>query len=102
VLQALHPTFDSSDSGPITLNPTTAPTFVDGSGNVSAFAVHSFAVPSGVDRLDGTLAWSGQAQPNSLVHLTVFDPSGRMAAYSNPQGGSGFARVDVHDPASGT
>jgi hypothetical protein len=102
VLQALHPTFDSSDSGTITLNPATAPTFIDGNGIPTAFATHQFAVPSGVDRLDGTLAWSGQAQPNSLVHLTLFDPSGRMAAYSNPQGERGFAHVDVHDPASGT
>ena len=102
VLQALHSTFDSNDSGTITLNPATAPTFIDGTGIASAFAIHQFTVPSGVDRLDGTLAWSGQTQPNSRVHLTVFDPSGRMAAYSNPQGGSGFAHVDVHDPVSGT
>jgi hypothetical protein len=102
VLQALHPTFDSSDSGTININPASAPAFIDGRGIGSAFAIHQFTVPSGVDHLDGTLAWNGQAQPNSLVHLTLFDPSGRMAAYSNPQGGSGFAHVDVHDPASGT
>src|SRR5262245_14487168 len=98
VLQALNPTLDSSDRGTITLSST--PTFIDGHGISSAFATHTFAVPSGVDRLEGTLAWNGQAQPGKLVHLTLFDPSRRIAAYSNPQGGS-FAHVDVHDPAPG-
>ena len=102
VLEALHPAFDSSDGGTITLNPASGSTFIDGEGITSAFARHTFAVPSGVDRLDGTLAWNGQARPSSLVHLTLIDPSGRIAAYSNPQGGSGFAHVDVHDPAAGS
>jgi hypothetical protein len=101
VLQALHASFDSSDTGTITINPA-SPTFIDGKGITSAYAIHAFAVPSGADRLDGTLAWNGQAQPSSLVHLTLLDPSGRIAAYSIPRGGGGFAHVDVHDPAAGT
>src|SRR5262249_7989570 len=101
-LQALHPTFDTSDGGTVTLNPANGPTFLGGDGVVAVFASHTIVVPSGVDRLDGTLAWNAQAQPNGVVHLTLLDPSGQIAAYSNPRSASGFAHVDVHDPAAGT
>ncbi|HXM54483.1 MAG TPA: S8 family serine peptidase [Candidatus Dormibacteraeota bacterium] len=99
---ALDPTLDSNDTGTLNLNPATAPTFIDGSGISSGYVLHSFTVPAGVDRLDASVTWNGAAQPNSRVRETLFDPFGRLAAYTLPQGPGGFNHVDVHDPAAGT
>jgi len=101
-LRHLAPDLVSSDAGSVTLNPATAPTFLDGLGRASEFAIHQFTVPAGVDRLNGELTWAAQAKPASIVRESLFDPLGRFAMYSIPQGPGGFAHVDVHDPMAGT
>jgi len=100
--QALAPALNSNDTGTLTMNTATAPTFIDGSGIVSGYVLHPFTVPSGVQRLDASVTWNGAALPNSRVRETLFDPFGRIAAYTLPQGPGGFNHVDVHDPAAGT
>jgi len=102
VLQALHPSFDSSDTGTLSLNPSTAPTFIDEAGNVVEFALHQFTVPQGAQRLDGSLTWNAAAQAGSIVRVTLFDPFGSLTVFSSPQGPGGFGHVDVHDPPPGT
>jgi hypothetical protein len=93
----------SSDSGSVALAPATAPTFLDSLGRPAAFVLHQFDVPAGAQRLNAEITWAAQAQPASTVRETLFDPFGRMAMYSLPQGAaSGFAHVDVHDPVPGT
>src|SRR5439155_24016084 len=81
----------------------TPPTFIDAVGRRSEYTLHQFAVPEGTQRLDADLTWAAQAQPSSTVRETLFDPAGRLAMYSLPQGaGGGFGHVDVHDPLPGT
>jgi hypothetical protein len=93
----------SNDSGALTLASATAPTFIDALGRPSAYVLHTFDVPEGAQRLNAEITWAAQAQPGTTVRETLFDPFGRMAMYSLPQGAaSGFAHVDVHDPAPGT
>ena len=92
----------ADDSGALDLPLATAPTFVDGGGTTSAYELHQFTVPAGTDRLDGDIAWDGKDQRSSRVRETLFDPFGRLAAYSLPQGPGGAGHVDVHDPAPGT
>ena len=95
----------ATETGTVTLDPATAPTFLDSLGRRSEFTLHQFTVPAGTQRLDADLVWAAQATPTSVVRETLFDPAGRLAMYSLPQGGpfgSGFAHVDVHDPQPGT
>jgi Subtilase family len=92
----------SNDSGALDLPLATAPTFLDGGGTPSAYELHQFQVPDGAQWLNGDIAWNGGAQRASRVRETLFDPVGRLAAYSLPQGAGGFGHVDVHDPAAGT
>jgi hypothetical protein len=93
----------ATDAGTVTLDPATAPIFLDGLGRRSEYTLHQFAVPAGTQRLDADITWAAQAQPASTVRETLFDPVGRLAMYSLPQGaGAGFGHVDVHDPVPGT
>jgi Subtilase family len=93
----------ATDTGTVTLDPATAPTFLDGGGTLREFALHQFLVPAGTQRLDADIAWAALAQPLSTVRETLFDPAGRLAMYSLPQGAAaGFGHVDVHDPMPGT
>src|SRR5204862_506623 len=82
----------SEDAGDLALSPATAPTFVDGGGTTSAYQLHPFSVPAGAQRLDGDLTWGAANQRNARVRETLFDPAGRLAAYSLPQGPGGFGR----------
>jgi Subtilase family len=92
----------ADDAGSLDLPLATAPTFVDGGGTTSAYELHQFDVPAGARWLDADITWNGRDQRNSRVRETLFDPFGRLAAYSLPQGAGGFGHVDVHDPAAGT
>jgi hypothetical protein len=100
--QTLAGSLTSSDTGTLSLAAATSPQFVDGSGVPSDFTIHQFQVPAGVQRLDASVTWNGAAQRNSRVRETIFDPFGRLAAYTLPQGPGGFNHVDVHDPTPGT
>src|SRR5262249_46817970 len=66
------------DTGSLTLNPTTAPTFVDSGGTLREYALHQFTVPAGAQRLDADITWAALAQPTSTVRETLFDPAGRF------------------------
>ena len=93
----------ATDTGSLTLNPAAAPVFLDSGGTQREFALHQFSVPTGAQRLDADITWAALAQPLSTVRETLFDPVGRLAMYSLPQGAAaGFGHVDVHDPMPGT
>jgi hypothetical protein len=86
----------------IELNAAKAPTFVDPSGNQNAYVKHKFTVPGGADYLDVAIAFQAPIGSTSVVQLVLLDPSGRLAAFSLPQGpGSGYGRADVVKPAAG-
>src|SRR5581483_449375 len=60
-------------------------------------------VPVGAQHLDAAITYNSQSPPQTIVYLHLFDPSGRLAQYSIPQGlGSGYGHVDVNNPAAGT
>jgi hypothetical protein len=99
--QALEPGPFSFDGGSLSLAPSTDAQFDDGAGVPSAFVTHTFQVLDGTDRLDASLTWDAAGQPGSRARETLFDPSGRVAAYTLPQGPGGFGHVAVHDPAAG-
>jgi Subtilase family len=101
-VRRLSPAPFASDTGTATLTPATATTFVDGGGTLREFTLHQFTVPAGAQRLDGDITWAQQAEPGAVVRETLFDPVGRLAIYSIPQGTGGFGHVDVHDPMAGT
>lgn len=93
----------ATDAGTVTLDPATAPAFLDSGGTAREFVLHQFTVPAGAQRLDADIAWAALAQPTTTVRETLFDPAGRLAMYSLPQGtAAGFGHVDVHDPLPGT
>jgi subtilisin family serine protease len=94
------PTTLSSDTGSVNLS-RSSPTYVDGEGRTDFYAVHTFNVPAGADYLNGDITWNAQSQP-SVAFETLFDPAGRVAAYSligTDQ--SGFGHVEVRKPAAG-
>ncbi len=81
------------------------PTFVNWTGASRAYIQHKFQVPAGAQHLDAAIAYqvSLYSTATPIVYIALLDPSGRQAAYSNPQGlGSGYGHVDVVKPAAGT
>ncbi len=81
-------------------------TFIDPYGISRAYVTRTFAVPKGSDRLDASIGWDVTAQPTAVVAMTLFDPGGRLTAYSFPQDSygaiaSGFGHVDVRKPPAG-
>jgi hypothetical protein len=93
--------------GNLTLAPATDPTVIYQSG-ATAHDVHTvtFPVAAGVDRLVSRIAWAGSdggaAGSDNRVRATLFDPSGRIASQSRPQGtGGGFGEDEIHSPQPG-
>ena len=103
-LRALHSPI-SDTRGDVTLD-AGDPTYLDYRGVPQSYTEFTFTVPAGADRLDGTIAYPGNtspAQPQS-VNLTLFDPQGRMAAFTYQANGemSNYGRIDVRNPSAGT
>jgi len=91
----------SADTGTEALS-NASPILIDGEGNTDEYALHSFSVPAGVDYLQGDIVWNAQAKP-SAVFETLFDPFGRVAAYSLIGADhSGRGHVEVRQPSAGT
>ncbi len=89
------------------LDPSTDPTFINATGAPRSYIKHTFRVPPGAQHLDAAIAWqtpnpfTSAAAP--IAYIGLVDPSGRQAAYSNPQGlDSGYGHVDVVNPGAGT
>lgn len=97
------PTTRSSDTGSVTLG-SSSPSYIDGEGNTDFYATHKFNVAAGSDYLNGNITWNGGATPaGTAVFETLFDPQGRVAAYSLiGSDHSGFGHVEVRQPAAGT
>ena len=83
------------------LNPVKDLAFVDQYGVSRSYTTRVLVVPAGADRLDASIAWDSQVNPSSSVSMTLFDPAGRLTAYSAPQGPSGYGHLDVRRPAAG-
>ena len=87
----------------VNLSDTTSPQSVDYQGITDNYEVVHFTVPSGVDRLNGSIAFQGASSAlSSRVRLALVDPRGRLADYSVPQGVGNYGDAQVADPAPGS
>ncbi len=96
-------------SGTLALNQATDPTFTYQNGTqVGDLHTVNFTVPPGADRLHASIAWN---QPSSeagqTIRFDLFDPQGRLALQSRPQGpggfsSGGFSEGEVHSAQPGT
>ena len=98
----LNPASTTSASGSVTLNNTTSNRYTGLNGNQDNYATFKFRIPAGLGRLDVAIAYAArQAAPSVPPTLTLFDPKGRIAASSFPQGVSNFGNTEVRAPAAG-
>ncbi len=100
--RALKPAATSSASGSVPLSDSSSPQYTADSGQPANYATFTFRVPAHQGRLDVAIAYP--ANPSLVVlppGLALFDPEGRMAAYSEPQGVGNYGNVDVRAPAGG-
>jgi hypothetical protein len=87
----------------VTLSDATSPHSVDYQGFTDNYETVHFRVPSGVDRLNGAIAFQGSSSALSArVRLALVDPRGRLADYSVPQGVGNYGDTQVADPTAGT
>ncbi|UWE10319.1 S8 family serine peptidase [Actinacidiphila bryophytorum] len=92
---------DTDMRGAVALDATASgPTWVDGFGATRRYVAKTFTVPAGADRLDTSINYT--LDSGFVVRLALLDPSGAIAGWSFPAALSGFAHIDVHDPAAGT
>jgi hypothetical protein len=95
-------------SGQLQLNQATDPTFTYQTG-ATVGDVHwvNFTVPAGTDRLHAAIAWDQPASAQfQTIRFDLFDPQGRLALQSRPQGpagfsSGGFSEDEVHTPQAG-
>jgi hypothetical protein len=95
--------YSSIDTATVTLSDTASPHSMDYQGYDDNYEMVHFVVPSGVDRLNGSIAFQGaSANLSSRVRLSLIDPLGRLADYSLPQGVGNYGDAQVADPVPGT
>jgi subtilisin family serine protease len=100
-LVGLNPEPVSADTGMVNLSHKSS-TFIDGEGLTDPYILHQFNVPTGVDYLNGDIVWDAQSKITAVFE-TLFDPYGRVAAYSLlGTGHSGRGHVEVRQPTAGT
>ena len=90
----------------------TNPEFENWAGVEANYSVIHFTVPSGANRLVGSVAWPVNStycvseycdgDLNSRVRMILIDPSGALAAHSLPQGSGSYGTVEVNSPPAGT
>jgi Subtilase family len=100
--RALNPASTSTASGSVTLSDATSNQYTADSGSAVNYETFKFSVPAGQARLDVSIAYA--ASPSTVVlppALVLFDPDGRVAADSEPQGVGNYGNVDVRAPAAG-
>ena len=87
----------------VTLSDSSSPHSVDYQGFTDNYETVKFNVPSGVSRLDGSVAYV-RSSPSlaARVRLALVDPLGRLADYSLPQGVGNYGDAEVANPVGGT
>jgi hypothetical protein len=93
---------ENVQSGSVALKDGINPQFTSWTGRPVNYAVFTFNVPAGADRLNASIAYPGTAFQDIPVYLILIDPQGRFAANTAPQGAASFGNVDVREPAQGT
>jgi hypothetical protein len=86
----------------VTLSDTASPQSIDYQGFTDNYEAVTFNVPTGVDRLNGAIAFQGSSSALSArVRLALIDPAGQLADYSLPQGIGNYGDAQVADPMPG-
>jgi hypothetical protein len=86
----------------VTLSDTASPQSIDYQGYTDNYETVTFTVPSGVDRLNGSIAFQGASSAlASRVRMALITPTGQLADYSLPQGVGNYGDAQVADPAPG-
>jgi Subtilase family len=101
--RALNPEPTSSANGAVALNDSTSNQYEADSGLPANYAEFRFRVPAGQALLGFSIAYP--ADPTSVTvppNVVLFDPEGRVAADSEPQGVANYGHVDVRAPHPGT
>jgi hypothetical protein len=98
----LDPVPLSDESGAVDSDPLHDPQFVDEIGAPRSYQERRFTVPAGAQHLSAVVTWNAALTGTTLERMTLFDPLGRIVAFTAPQGPSGFGQAVVHDPAPGT
>jgi hypothetical protein len=89
-------------SAKVTLSDTASPHSIDYQGFTDNYEAVTFNVPTGVDRLNGSIAF--QATTTALpgrVRMDLITPTGQLADYSLPQGIGNYGDAQVANPAPG-
>jgi subtilisin family serine protease len=94
--------YTSIASQTVTLSDTSSPKTTDFAGVVSNYQKVTFKVPAGARRLTASIAFQDAPGTPHPDHLTLVDPSGRLAAFSEPQGDANYGNVQVSNPEAGT
>ncbi|HKN72148.1 MAG TPA: S8 family serine peptidase [Terriglobales bacterium] len=89
-------------SGTVTLSDTTSSELLNYNDLPYNYAVFTFNVPGGANRLDASIAFPEAPTHSKAAALSLIDPQGRFAANTVPQGAGNFGNVDVREPAPGT
>jgi subtilisin family serine protease len=100
--RTLNPVSSSSASGAVTLSDVKSNRYTADSGSKVNYETFTFKVPAGQARLDVSIAYA--ADPSLVTeppNLALFDPQGRVAADSEPQGVGNYGNVGVAAPAAG-
>jgi hypothetical protein len=84
--------------GQVPLDPDSDPTFLDDFGDAQSYRKITFLVPNGVDVLAASEAQPGDGVP---VGMTLFDPSGKLANYTDYAGPADYSHAEVQNPAPG-
>ncbi|MGH9016911.1 MAG: S8 family serine peptidase, partial [Acidimicrobiales bacterium] len=86
----------------VTLSDTASPHSVDYQGITDNYEAVTFNVGTGVDRLNGSIAFQGASSALAArVRLALISPTGQLADYSLPQGVGNYGDAQVADPAPG-
>ncbi|HEY1818530.1 MAG TPA: S8 family serine peptidase [Trebonia sp.] len=100
--RALNPASTSSASGSVTLSDATSNQYTADSGSKVNYQTFKFRVPAGQARLDVSIAYAADPVTVGLPpSVALFDPDGRVAADSEPQGVANYGNVEVRGPAAG-
>jgi Subtilase family len=90
----------------VSLSDSLSAHFTSWTGTACNYATVRFTVTAGQALLNSSIAWPSTAATASdqskRVRLVLVDPSGQLAAYSQPQGADGYGSAQVLHPAAGT
>ncbi|HEY6494714.1 MAG TPA: S8 family serine peptidase [Trebonia sp.] len=100
--RALNQASTSSAGGSVTLSDSKSNQYTADSGKRVNYQTFRFRVPAGQARLGLSMAYAANPVTVSLPpSVVLFDPRGRVAANSEPQGVANYGSVEVRAPAAG-